>query len=95
MNSQASETGTIHQPTHLGVAPVRVYEELAENGILYEFLQNLMPDALKKDEDFRKEMYDILLRASPDVIPELEVALLYELSDALTYFTTIITQWKK
>ncbi|HYF02200.1 MAG TPA: hypothetical protein VEC36_02405 [Patescibacteria group bacterium] len=75
--------------THSDVAPVRIYQELAEYGLLFDFLTDFMADAFENDEEFRKEMYRIMLAASLKLISGLEFYMLQDLSKALSYFNTV------
>jgi hypothetical protein len=77
------------------VAPVRVYQELAENGLLYDFLNEFMPGIVENDEAFRKEMYRIMLISAIEAIPGLEIAMLNDLAESLVYFNTTTSQWKQ
>lgn len=75
--------------------PRRFYEELAEAGLLYAFLQEHCARLLQEDERFRQDMYEILLRCSPEPIPELERDLLQELCAALSYFLEYTRPWRR
>ncbi len=75
--------------------PRRFYEELAEEGLLYAFLQEHCADLLQRDEQFRYDMYEILLRCAPKPEAGLERDLLSELSEALSYFLEYTRPWRK
>ncbi len=75
--------------------PRRFYEELAEEGLLYAFLQDHCAQLLQEDERFRQDMYEILLRCSPEPIPEFERDLLAELCAALSYFLEYTRPWRE
>ncbi len=77
------------------MVPRRFYEELAEEGLLYAFLQEYCAKLFREDERFRHDMYGILLRCSPEPIPELERELLEELCAALGYFLEYTRPWRK
>lgn len=74
------------------VHPMTYYEQLADAGALYDFLQTTMHERFKHDTAFRRQMLDILLRRSPVVLPEVECELLRELHDALRVFLTTVEQ---
>ncbi|MCS6965311.1 MAG: hypothetical protein NZ473_00885 [Candidatus Kapabacteria bacterium] len=75
--------------------PRRFYEELAEEGLLYAFLQDHCARLLREDERFRQDMYEILLRCAPEPVPELERDLLVELCAALSYFLEYTRPWRE
>jgi hypothetical protein len=75
------------QPT---VHPMTYYEQLAEAGALYDFLQTNMPDRFSSDREFRRQMLGVLLRRSTIVLPEVEHELLCDLSSALSQFLTAV-----
>lgn len=75
--------------------PRRFYEELAEEGLLYAFLQEHCAQLFREDERFRHDMYDILLRCSREPLPELERELLVELCAALSYFLEYTRPWRE
>lgn len=75
--------------------PRRFYEELAEEGLLYAFLQEHCTELLQKDERFRHDMYEILLRCAPEPEPGLERDILSELSEALSYFLEYTRPWRQ
>ena len=96
MNEDQIELPAHPQTSYHGkVAPVRVYQELAENGMLYDFLQDFMPDAVENDEAFRKEMYRIMLTSALAAIPGLEISMLRDLAEALIYFNTQTIQCRQ
>ncbi len=89
------QSGWLQQWYFRRAVPRRFYEELAEEGILYEFLHEHCAELLQKDERFRHDMYEILLRCSPRPVPGLERDLLRELSEALSYFLEYTRPWRK
>lgn len=68
------------------------YEQLADAGALYDFLQTTMHERFEHDAAFRRQMLDILLQRSPVVLPEVECELLRELYDALNVFIATVEQ---
>jgi hypothetical protein len=65
------------------VHPLSYYEQLADAGALYDFLQTNMQERFAADRSFRMQMLRILLDRSNTVLPEVECELLRELSAAL------------
>ncbi|GIV56533.1 MAG: hypothetical protein KatS3mg040_1301 [Candidatus Kapaibacterium sp.] len=74
------------------VHPITNYEQLAEAGGLYDFLQTTMRERFEHDSAFRHQMLRILLQRSSIVLPEVECELLAELRDALGVFLSTVEQ---
>ncbi|MCX7929262.1 MAG: hypothetical protein N2663_00855 [Chlorobi bacterium] len=74
------------------VDPITYYEQLAEAGALYDFLQTNMLDRFSSDIEFRKQMLGILLDRSPIVLPEVECELLWDLHNAFNEFFIVVQQ---
>ncbi len=72
--------------------PITYYEQLAEAGGLYDFLQTTMRERFEHDRAFRYQMLSILLQRSSIVLPEVECELLIELRDALRVFLSMVEQ---
>lgn len=72
--------------------PITYYEQLAEAGGLYDFLQTTMRERFGHDSAFRYQMLQILLQRSNVVLPEVECELIAELRDALGVFLSTVEQ---
>jgi hypothetical protein len=68
------------------LAPITFYAELAMQDQLYDFLNFYLPEPLKNDDAFRKEMYKLTLDHSSQRVPELENDLLEDLCESLEFF---------
>jgi len=68
------------------LAPTTFYQELAQHGDLYSFVQEYLSDLFDKDENFRQRIYTLIVNNSPEVVPEIEEYLLHELHQALSVF---------
>ncbi len=77
------------------VRPLSYYEQLADAGALYDFLQTNMRERFETDADFRADMLRILLDRSPVVLPEVEWELLSELSKAFQDFFSAVERCNK
>lgn len=86
------KTHSERNSSHVTVHPVTYYEQLAEAGALYDFLQDTMAEQFAHDHAFRMEMLRILLERSPIVLPEVECELLRELSSALQEFLETVAR---
>ncbi|MCS6999897.1 MAG: hypothetical protein RML15_02600 [Bacteroidota bacterium] len=74
------------------VQPITYYEQLAEAGALYDFLQETMHERFVHDAAFRQKMLSIFLERSPVVLPEVEYELLRDLHDAMDMFLTTVAK---
>jgi hypothetical protein len=77
------------------VRPKTYYEELAELGMLEEYLSTSFKFSYENDADFRRKMNRILYERSPKEVPEIEKIFLEELSDCLNLFLEQMREWKK
>lgn len=68
------------------IKPKRYYVELAEDGFLDEYLKQYFPERIIEDQDFRDEMYDLILEHSKQQVTSLEVYYLEKLCESLGYF---------
>ncbi len=76
------------------VQPKRFYHELAEDGLLEEFLLFHLKELYNKDLRFREEMIGIMVNHSPEVVVEVEIYYLEKLSQSLSYFLNHLQIWK-
>ena len=76
------------------VKPKRFYEELAEWGILEEFLKTHLRELYTNDKIFREDMMEIFFRCSTEVIPDIEVFYLEQLCENLGFFLEYTRQWR-
>jgi hypothetical protein len=75
------------------VQPKRFYQELAEEGLLEEFLKYHLKELYSKDQEFKDEMIEILFRHSPEAVHEVEVFYLEKMCESLGYFLEYTKQW--
>ncbi len=74
--------------------PFTFYEQLAADGLLEEYLQQFLNDKMEADDEFRDEMYEILLKYSESVVPELEKFYLEKLIENLSFFLEYTKPWR-
>ena len=74
--------------------PKTFYDELAEFGVLGEYLKTYFPEKYKNDENFRDEMIKSLIKHSDKNIPELEIHYLEKLCESLEFFVEYNLKWK-
>jgi tRNA nucleotidyltransferase/poly(A) polymerase len=76
------------------VKPYRIYDEMAELGLLEEFLEWLNRKKKNYDQEFHEEMLEILYDKSESSVPEIEFINLEQLQIALADFLKRTEKWK-
>ncbi len=76
------------------IKPKRFYEELAEMGLLEDYLKYQQSEKYEKDIQFRNEMLDILYHKSIIAVTDIEIIHLEKLCESLSYFLEYIKLWK-
>jgi hypothetical protein len=77
-------------PQGMSIRPRSYWQELAELGALYDFLQLNMANEFANDLQFRKDMMCIMIDYSSALPPEVELELLRDLESVLTtYINTV------
>jgi hypothetical protein len=74
--------------------PKRYFIELAELGLLDEYLNTIFLDKFQNDEKFREDMTRILLENSGSSSPILEGLYLENICESLGYFLEYTKQWR-
>lgn len=69
------------------------YKELAEMDLLWDYVNTYLPEKFSTDDQFRKEIFQIMYENASKVSPELEVFLLDKLIHSLSYFNELLTEW--
>lgn len=75
--------------------PKRFFTELAEFGILGDFLKSRMNNHLEKDENFRDDMIGIIYTNSPEPDSVIENFYLENISGSLSLFLEKARIWKQ
>ncbi len=76
------------------IKPKRIFEELAEMGVLEDLLQNQWKKFYEQNEKFREDVNEILLQNSPEKVTLLEKYFLEQLCESLQFFIDYTKQWK-
>ena len=76
------------------IKPKRFYDELAEMGILEDFLKLHAPNSIKEDKKFKEEIFEILMKHSPEVSELVERIYLEKLCESLGYFLEYTREWR-
>jgi len=75
------------------IKPKRIFEELAELGVLGDLLQYQWREFYEQDEKFREDVNEILLKFSPGEVTVLEKYLLEQLCQSLQFFIDYTQVW--
>jgi hypothetical protein len=76
------------------IEPKRIFEELAEMGVLDDLLRHQWRDFYEKDEKFRDEINEILLKHSKERAVLLEKFILEKLCESLQFFIDYTIVWR-
>lgn len=75
------------------IEPKRIYEELAEMGVLGDLLNFQWRNFYEQNERFREDVNEILLKQSPERVTVLEKYFLEKLCESLQFFLDYNKQW--
>ncbi|MBX3044925.1 MAG: hypothetical protein KIT33_09760 [Candidatus Kapabacteria bacterium] len=68
------------------VAPKTYLDELAENGMLDDYLDVFFSAKIHEDPDFKERLYDSYYKYSQDTNENLEIHYLEEMCESLSFF---------
>lgn len=71
---------------HKNTAPKTFYDELAEKGLLYEYLTRFKKNEFENDKKFRNEMFDLMATKSNSNQKEIEIHYMETLIESLSFF---------
>lgn len=77
------------------IQPETFYEQLAQDGLLMDYLRKFLEERMANDIEFKNEMYEILLKYSKEPIIELERFYLEKMIESLSYFLEYTSQWRQ
>lgn len=77
------------------VQPLTFLDELAANGLLDDYMQNIFKEKSQLDDDFRDRIFDSYLKYSPDRNENLERYYLESICESLSYFIEYTKRCKK
>lgn len=77
------------------IKPKRIFEELAELGVLADLLENQWNNFYKMNEKFREDLNEILLKYSQKEVTILEQYFLEQLCSSLQFFIDYTSLWTK
>lgn len=75
------------------IEPKRIFEELAEMGVLGDLLNYQWREFYEQNEKFREDVNEILLKQSPERVTILEKYYLDKLCESLQFFLDYNKQW--
>ena len=74
--------------------PETFYDQLAEDGLLMDYLSKFLEERFNNDKEFRQEMFAILLKHSNEPIVEIERFYLEKMIETMSYFLEFTEQWR-
>lgn len=77
-------------PQGMSIRPKSYWQELAEMGALYDFIQLNMANEFANDLQFRKDMMCVMIDYSSVLPPEIELELLKDLESVLTQYINTV-----
>ncbi|MCX6153335.1 MAG: hypothetical protein NT007_04160 [Candidatus Kapabacteria bacterium] len=83
-----------HEIIRKKAKPRTYFDELAQLGLLDEYLKKFLKDDYKSDEIFKDEIFETLILNSREVVPEIEIFFLEQLCKTLSYFLEYTKQWR-
>lgn len=75
------------------IEPKRIFEELAELGVLGDLLKHQWREFYEKNEKFREDINEILLKYSKESVTVLEKYYLEKLCESLQFFIDYTKLW--
>ncbi|MCX7880448.1 MAG: hypothetical protein N2517_07280 [Ignavibacteria bacterium] len=77
------------------IKPRRIFEELAEAGVLADLLEHQWREFYEKNETFRDDVNEIMLKFSKSEVTLLEKYYLQELCNSLQFFIDYTKIWTR
>lgn len=74
--------------------PVTFFEQLAQDGMLEEYIDSFLLERFHTDLVFRDQMLELLYKYSNTSIPEIEELYLLNLVESLSYFLEYTKPWR-
>lgn len=76
------------------IEPKRIFDEMAELGLLEDLLEMRLKANLENDSNFKTDIINILFKKSENVVPLVEMLYLESLSEDLSYFLEFTKLWR-
>jgi len=76
------------------IEPKRIFEEMAELGLLEDLLEMRLKENIENDSEFKADVINILFKKSKDIVPLVEMLYLESLSEDLSYFLEFTKLWR-
>lgn len=73
------------------IKPKTFFDELAEQGMLDDYINSYMPEQFSYDEKFQNDVLDLVFKQSSAVMPNIQEFILKKLNESLTYFEENVT----
>lgn len=76
------------------IQPKSYYEELAEQGLLYDYVLNYYKDRIKQDLEFRNYLFDLISKYDNIDSPITLKYYLERLVESMSFFQEYTKEWK-
>ena len=76
------------------IKPQTFYDELANYGLLLDYVKKFFKEKFENDESFKTEIFKVLVKYSKDPVDEINLYFLKQLSSSLTLFNEQARKWK-
>lgn len=76
------------------IQPKSYFEELAEQGLLYEYAEKYYGEKLKKDMEFRNKVFDLIAKYENLDSPVTMKYYLERLVESMSFFLEYTKEWK-
>lgn len=94
MENEPSQHNLPPTPEEITLLPKTYFEELAEEGLLIDFMENYMPQQFADDELFRERVFSLALQHNSNAEDAIADRIIIDISNALSYFLEYTKEWR-
>lgn len=94
MENETSQHNQISVPEEIILLPKTYFEELAEDGLLIDFMESYMPQQFADDELFRERVFSLALQYNSNAEDAIAERIILDINNALSYFLEYTKEWR-
>ncbi len=94
MENELSKHNSPSEPEEITLLPKTYFEELAEEGLLIDFMENYMPQQFAGDELFRERVFSLALQYNSNTEDAIANRIILDINNALSYFLEYTKEWR-